>query len=100
MFFISESSFIQNHSNLYHLFHECSGREYVILKQLDAIMAEHFGPNLPPISQLEKRVELALINSHPLLGNAGPQPHNVIPIGGMHIKDVKPLSNVSLIFLF
>lgn len=67
----------------------------MILKQLDVIMAKHFGPNLPSISQLEKRVELALINSNPMLGNAGPQPDNVIPIGGMHIKDMKPLPAVS-----
>lgn len=57
-------------------------------------MAKYFGPDLPPISQLEKRATLALVNSNPILDHLGPMPDNVIPIGGMHIKDPKPLPEV------
>lgn len=67
----------------------------MILKQLDVIMAKRFGQNLPSISQLEKRAALALINSSPIVNNGGPLLETVIPIGGMHIKDVKPLPTVS-----
>lgn len=75
-----------------------SGRELVLLKRLDRIMAEFFGPNLPASSQLEKRATLALVNSNPILDQLGPiQDSNVIPIGGIHVTDSKPLSQVSFI---
>lgn len=57
-------------------------------------MTKHFGQDLPPISQIEKRATLALVNSNPILDNLGPKPDNVIPIGGMHVKDPKPLPKV------
>lgn len=67
----------------------------MVLRQLDVIMAKYFDQNLPSISQLEKRAALALINSNPIVNNGGPLLETVIPIGGMHIKDVKPLPTVS-----
>lgn len=57
-------------------------------------MAKYFGPDLPPISQLEKRATLAFVNSNPILDHLGPMPDNVITIGGMHIKEPKPLPKV------
>lgn len=60
-------------------------------------MAQHFGSDLPPISQLEKRASLALVNSNPILDHLGPMLDNVIPVGGMHIKDPKPLPEVKKI---
>lgn len=71
-----------------------SGRELVLLKQLDFTMAKYFGSDLPPTTWLEKRAVLALINSNPILDVPGPLLENVISIGGMHIKDVKPLPTV------
>lgn len=59
-------------------------------------MMEHFGQDLPSISQLEKRATLALVNSNPILDSLGPLPDNVIAIGGMHIKHPKPLPKVKL----
>lgn len=62
-------------------------------------MKKYFGPNLPPISQLEKRATLALVNSDPILDHQGPMLNNVIAIGGMHVKVPKPLPQVNLIFV-
>lgn len=71
-----------------------SGREFVLLKQLDSTMAKYFGPSLPPTSWLEKRAALALINSNPTVDNSGPLLENVISVGGMHIKDTQQLPTV------
>lgn len=85
-------------SNL--IFFKCvlsSGRDYVLLTELDYIMQKYFGPDLPPISQLEKRAKLALINANPIIDNLEPLLPNVIPVGGIHIKKSKPLPKVNSI---
>lgn len=69
------------------------------MNRLDSIMMKYFGPDLPPISQLEKRATLALVNSNPILDSLGPMPDNVIAIGGMHIKRPKPLAKVEFTVL-
>lgn len=76
-----------------------SGREYVLLTELDYIMKKYFGPDLPPISQLEKRTKLALINANSVIDNLEPLLPNVIPVGGIHIQKAKPLPKVKLIFI-
>lgn len=79
------------------LFFVLSGREYVLLKDLDYFLPKYFGYKFPPISQLEKRAKLALINSNPIIDHLGPLLPNVIPVGGIHISDVKKLPMVSLV---
>lgn len=65
----------------------------MLLKRLDGMMAKYFGSVAS--GQLEKRAALALINSNPILDQLGPiQDSNVIPIGGIHITDSKPLPMV------
>lgn len=59
-------------------------------------MPKYFGSDLPPISQLEKRAKLALINANPIIDNLGPMLPTVIPIAGVHISEVKKLPVVRL----
>lgn len=51
---------------------------------------------MPPVRELEKRAKLALTGANPIIDNAGPLLPNVIPIGGVHIRESKPLPTVSL----
>lgn len=64
------------------------------MKELDYIMPKFFGSDLPPITQLEKRVKMALINANPIIDNLGPLLPNVISVAGFHIKEAKPLPAV------
>lgn len=66
----------------------------MLLKELDWIMVKYFGPDMPPISQLEKRASLALIGSHPIIDNVRPLLDTIIPVAGMHIKEAAPLPTV------
>ncbi|XP_031633767.1 uncharacterized protein LOC116347346 [Contarinia nasturtii] len=66
-------------------------RQYIILDELDMIMPKYFGSDLPPISQLEKRAKLALINAHPIIDNLGPMLPTVISIAGIHIGEVNDM---------
>lgn len=42
---------------------------------------------------------LALVNTNPAVDYLAPLPENVIPVGGLHIKDPKPLPKVCWLFL-
>lgn len=52
---------------------------------------ETFGADTPHLADLERSAVLALINVNFAMDYAQPLPPNVIPVGGLHIKTVKPL---------
>lgn len=58
------------------------------------MVSEHFGPNLPSITELEQRTALAFVNTNPAMDYLIPLQENVIPVGGLHIEEPKPLSQV------
>lgn len=47
--------------------------------------------DLPYLGDLEKQTAMMLINTHPHIEIMEPLPPNVIAVGGLHIKDPKPL---------
>lgn len=57
-------------------------------------MEGKFGPGLPSISELQKRTAIALVSTHPIFDYSQPLLENVIPVGGLHIRDAKPLPKV------
>ena len=50
-----------------------------------------YGSDLPYVGDLEKRMQIALVNSHPAIEFAESLPPNVIEIGGMQIAEPKPI---------
>lgn len=66
-------------------------RRWVFLRQIRAISESAFGFNLPNIENLERRSQLMLVNSNPLLDHAEVLPQNVIPVGGLQITEPKVL---------
>lgn len=65
------------------------------MPELDQLTAKYFGPNYPPVSQMERRTALALVNTNPVMDYPAPLPENIIPVGGLHMKNSKPLPKVS-----
>lgn len=72
---------------------------YNLAARVDAIAAKHFGPNLPSVTEMEQRTVLALVNTNPAMDFTRPLPENVIPVGGVHIRDPKPLPRVIVLIL-
>ncbi|GAB0088541.1 hypothetical protein DMENIID0001_029950 [Sergentomyia squamirostris] len=66
-------------------------RNYHALPAIHAIVRDDFS-NLPPFNQLESQIRLTLINYSPAIHNPEPILPNVIPIAGMHMQKVKPLT--------
>lgn len=64
-------------------------------KGIDKLLEGKFGPDMPSISKIEKRTAIALISTHPIFDYTQPLPENVIPVGGLHIQDAKPLPKVN-----
>lgn len=58
------------------------------------VAEKHLGEPLPPISDVVSKTSLLLINSHFSIIQSRPFPPNVIEIGGIHIKDRRPLEQV------
>lgn len=54
-------------------------------------MKKIFGPNLPYADDLDKRTALMLVNSNPAVDYPDSLPPNIIQVGGLQIKDAKPV---------
>lgn len=60
---------------------------------MNKINKRYFGEDMMPIDQQEKRTLLAFVNINPALDESYPLSPNVIPIGGIQIKQPKSLPN-------
>lgn len=63
--------------------------------KIDELVKGKFGPGLPPVHELEQRTAIALVSTHPVYDFTRPLPENVIPVGGLHIRDAKPVPKVN-----
>lgn len=60
------------------------------------VMAEKvYGMNFPFIENLEKTMDLVLVNSHPSMEITAPKLPGVVHVGGMQIKEPKEVPKVS-----
>lgn len=60
----------------------------------DKIVRNTLGDGIPPVNDLLKNTSLIFVNQHYSLSGAKPLSPAVIDIGGIHIKDAKPLPKV------
>ncbi len=61
----------------------------------DAIIRKHFGPNTPSLEEISRNTSLILTFSHLSINTPKPMVPGVIEVGGIQIKDPKPLPPVS-----
>lgn len=65
-----------------------------MISAIDKLAKPLFGSNVPSAGELERRISLVLVNTNPVMDYSFPLPENVIPVGGLHIKDPQPLPKV------
>lgn len=63
---------------------------------MDTHLAYRGWQSRPPLEHMLNNVSLTLVNSHNAIGIPRPYLPGVIEVGGMHIKDSKPLPGVSI----
>lgn len=72
---------------------------YMYIPKMKEIMNKHFTytgwESRPTLEQMLNNVSLTLVNAHHAIGTPRPYLPGVIDVGGMHIRDPKPLPEVS-----
>ncbi|XP_036145525.1 uncharacterized protein LOC105840599 [Monomorium pharaonis] len=58
-----------------------------ITRQQDKLIREHFGPDMPGVRELERKLSLVLINSHIALNGIQPRTPAAVDVGGLHVQD-------------
>ncbi|XP_037926211.1 UDP-glycosyltransferase UGT4-like [Hermetia illucens] len=80
--------------NAYDSLYEDFDREMIYFPKQDALVRKYFshleGP-IPSVSKMEKNISVILLNSHIPLTTPRPSVPGMIQIGGVHIKEPKPL---------
>lgn len=61
----------------------------------DRILQEAFGANVPSVTELSKKTSMIFVNQHYSLSGAKPLSPAIVELGGIHIKEAKPLDEVS-----
>lgn len=59
------------------------------------LLEEYLGEGIPPVADLTKKTKMMMVNQHYSLAGPKPLPPSVVEIGGIHIKEAKPLEPVS-----
>lgn len=73
------------------------GKKYYVMRPQNELAKKVFGylGDLPDLNDLEREVDLILINSHYSMSLSRPLLPNMIEIGGSHLEQPKPLNSVS-----
>uniref|UniRef100_A0A7G3B2B4 Putative udp-glucoronosyl and udp-glucosyl transferase n=1 Tax=Lutzomyia longipalpis TaxID=7200 RepID=A0A7G3B2B4_LUTLO len=85
-----QENFCGKVKNFFFYFYEYFHRKYVALPKIYSIIKDDF-PGLPALDELELQTLLALVNYSPAVHDPEPMLPNVVPIGGLHIKQAKNL---------
>lgn len=60
---------------------------YHLTSEQDKIVKKHFGPNASGVRQLERKVAMILVNSHPTFHGNRPITPALVEVGGLHAYD-------------
>uniref|UniRef100_A0A6P4E8N8 UDP-glucuronosyltransferase n=1 Tax=Drosophila rhopaloa TaxID=1041015 RepID=A0A6P4E8N8_DRORH len=89
--YTDEMGLIDRLNNFFH-FHTVNTLYNLITQPAtDAMIAQRFGPILPPINEIVKNTSLMLINQYYALTGPRPYAPNVIEVGGLQVGPLKPL---------
>ncbi|XP_066990896.2 UDP-glycosyltransferase UGT5 isoform X1 [Anabrus simplex] len=67
------------------------GQYYLSELPIDLLLRQHFGDDIPPVSELKKNTSLVLINSHFSIHRSRPTVPAYVEVAGLHIATPKPL---------
>jgi glucuronosyltransferase len=71
------------------------GHYYYADLPMDKLSKEHFGHDVPPLAELQKKTSLILVNSHFSLNTARPTVPAYVDVAGLHIPSGGKLPDVS-----
>ncbi|XP_055910881.1 UDP-glucosyltransferase 2-like [Eupeodes corollae] len=74
-------------------------RKFVSDRYIEDLTSLHIPGPKAPLDNLYERIKISLVNTHPSMDYAQSLPPNIIEVGGLHIKQPKPLPSKIQIFL-
>lgn len=99
LFYDDNMNFWQRFQNFVLHMVEYGYRQKIVLPTVNEIVRDRFGADIPPVEDIERKTALVFVNTNPTMDFAAPLPENVIPVGGLHIKDPKPIAKELKIFI-
>ncbi|XP_058456177.1 UDP-glucosyltransferase 2-like [Malaya genurostris] len=88
----TKMNFIQRAYNTFISLADSAYRHFYIMPRVDELARVHFNyTDMPYLGDLEKRAQVMLVNTNPVMDVLEPLPPNVIAVGGAHIKNPDPL---------
>ncbi|KAG4074540.1 hypothetical protein HA402_005605 [Bradysia odoriphaga] len=91
LFYDDNMNFWQRFQNFVLHMVEYGYRQQIVLPTVNDIVRKRFGADIPPVEDIERKTALVFVNTNPTMDFVAPLPENVIPVGGLHIKDPKPI---------
>ncbi|KAL0123310.1 hypothetical protein PUN28_005685 [Cardiocondyla obscurior] len=85
--FHGRMNFWQRLNNVVRTFWDKLYFDYLTRREQDRIIREHFGPDMPSVRELEKKLSLVLINSHITLNGIQSRTPAAVDVGGLHVHD-------------
>ncbi|ULT96903.1 hypothetical protein L3Y34_005022 [Caenorhabditis briggsae] len=88
----SDESFF---SRLFHLVRHTYNIYFVtpkLMNRYNSLLSKTFGPTFPTVEEIERNVDLVLVNSNEIIEKPRPISHKIKYIGGMGKKKAQPLS--------
>lgn len=73
----------------------CSCHFRFVQRNDNKLLRAKFGDGIPDVAETAKKISLILVNQHYSLTGPRPLTTQVIEVGGIHIKEQKPLPAVS-----
>lgn len=92
----SKMTFWERSLNLFYYIMDYKNRRDT-LNILDEMAKNIFGQDLPFIGDIERKIDLVLVNSHPAIDFPELLLPNVIQVGGLQVKEPKPLPEVKIL---
>lgn len=93
-------SFMERLENIFVSLYDAIGRKFYYMPKMTELARVAFrklenqqGGRLPSVEELEKKISVHLMNSHPALSYPRPKMPGMVDIAGIHIKPAKPLPN-------
>lgn len=92
--FLPKMTFAERALNLYYKLYSIVIWSTINTPLEDALAKEIFGGSTPPVREILNNASLLLLGINPVLTAAKPLPPALIPVGGFHIDQVKPIPQV------
>lgn len=83
--------------NVLHYITDDLMRQFYYLPNMQRIAEEYVGHEMRPLHEIEKNINIVLINSHPSFEPAIPLPPNTLEVAGLNAQAMQPIAGETVV---